>query len=232
MLWDPAIHANFLAAIPTASVLATIFYHYERRRKWIKDVLPAFDGKSDLALCQNVVRQRYSESGASTCIPTIMVALKPGSCKHAIHEPGHETLTPASPPECILPINVFDLEAARDWKGPACSLSDYLACSVPRISGGNEIGVTTLVHTQLPLLCAHPECLATISRSPTINTMIETSWLRVLQITLESATVTRLPITSTISLQAGPGKTDQVEYSLVGTVSYHSSHWTSNILLQ
>jgi hypothetical protein len=132
-------------------------------------------------------------------------------------------------PQTFLALNGFDLLELRERHDETtCTWSDYIASAVPRVSGGNK--GTTLVHeVALPLLCGDLTCLHSNDQSPihSRDTVIETSWPQILQITPDTGGGHgRLPNSHGISFPAQEGL---VEYALVGTTSYRRRHWTSKI---
>lgn len=80
LLWDQNTRKMFLKQLPSDSILAAIFYHYERRREWIygysgNQSMRA--GLNELELAQRVVRhaifskwQLYGRPGEYGCCRT------------------------------------------------------------------------------------------------------------------------------------------------------------------
>jgi hypothetical protein len=59
LLWDQDTRKTFIRQLPTKSILASIFYHYERRREWIYGVTGDQSiraGVNELELAQRVVK--------------------------------------------------------------------------------------------------------------------------------------------------------------------------------
>ncbi|KAJ7207665.1 hypothetical protein C8J57DRAFT_1258053 [Mycena rebaudengoi] len=116
----------------------------------------------------------------------------------------------------LVPVNAFDLWCARDQFGPEASLGQYFTHAIPRISGGNEIGGTTLVH-DLPLPpCTHIDCTGTNS-TVTMRT-IETTWPQILQVNPNTYSAAHLPVPRSFTIANGSDA--PVTYELVGTISY------------
>ncbi|KAJ7431676.1 hypothetical protein FB451DRAFT_1381426 [Mycena latifolia] len=254
LLWDEDTRAAFKAQLPSQTLLSSIFYHCERRRRWVYGLShdsTMIAGLNELGLGQGVVRATifkkwglYADENEYGCAKTWMgrAITEEGTTEnvqlHFMHQHsveatcpfGHTTVTTMSRAQPFFKLNTFDLLELRDTKGPMCTWSDYFASAVPRVEGGNATGGTTPVHEKvLPLLCSHPGCFHSTSQDPidSQTAVIETSWPQVLQITPESGTAARIPNSHIISFPAATS--GHVEYSLVGTISFRRNHWTSKI---
>ncbi|KAF8217308.1 hypothetical protein K438DRAFT_2082802 [Mycena galopus ATCC 62051] len=251
LLWDQSTRKMFLKQLPSDSILAAIFYHYERRREWIygysgNQSMRA--GLNELELAQRVVRhaifskwQLYGRPDEYGCCRTWLThAITDGGTAEKVHlffgrrhswkaicGSGHETVKAIGRPQTFVAISPFDLLDLREKNGSNCTWSDYLASTVPRVSGGNS-GSTPVHEVAWPLLCSDCNCPHSSDESP-INpqeAFIETSWPQILHITPDAGVQDRLPNSHTISFPTVEGR---VEYTLIGTVSHRNSHWTSKI---
>ncbi|KAJ7892868.1 hypothetical protein B0H14DRAFT_3681323 [Mycena olivaceomarginata] len=181
LLWDQNTRKMFLKQLPSDSILAAIFYHYERRREWIygysgNQSMRA--GLNELELAQRVVRhaifskwQLYGRPGEYGCCRTWLThAITDGGTTEQVHlyfgrrhswkaicGSGHETVKAIGRPQTFVAISPFDLSDLREKNGSSCTWSDYLASTVPRAAGGNS-GSTPVHELALPLLCSDHNC--------------------------------------------------------------------------
>ncbi|KAF8185359.1 hypothetical protein K438DRAFT_1766002 [Mycena galopus ATCC 62051] len=239
--WSSQERIAFLSSLPPSSALATFFYHFDRRLKWINERGTSIDGDRILGLGQSLARHAifnkwklYKNKGdygcATTCLhhairdsnTSDMVQLQFG-VGHLLSgrcPAQHLSRTGVGSIQTLLPINRFDLRTARAKQGPSTSLTEYFALCTPRISGGNDDSGTTVVHSLLPPPCSHPDCPPS---TPVLIDEIGTLWPKILHINRETGTETRLEI--------APGGV--IDYELVGTTSFDPprKHWTSKVLI-
>ncbi|KAJ7721712.1 hypothetical protein DFH07DRAFT_946809, partial [Mycena maculata] len=179
---DPSSMLDAEAVIPKQSLLAYIFYHYERRWRWVYSLSNTdtsmaagrvvrqaifkkwriYAKENDYGCAKTWMRHAITDEGASEAVQLYF------GLQHSIQATcpaGHTTVEIMSRPQTFVPINVFDLLELRDKKGPLRSWSDYFASATPRVSGGNESGGTTPVHEKiLPLSCSHLDCACLVTQ--------------------------------------------------------------------
>ncbi|KAJ6535381.1 hypothetical protein DFH09DRAFT_1091717 [Mycena vulgaris] len=225
--WSGAEQAGFLGSLPPNSALATFFFHFQQRLKWIATpsatdiqgtrVLSLGRHNTDVQPLGYIMR-----SGVDVKLHFGVLHIWSGSCPSQ-----HNARVGVGSVQDLLRINLFDLRVARRKRGPATSLTEYFAHCTPRVSPGNDEGGTTVVHSLPQPVCAHLDCAG----SQLLElAAIDTLWPKILQINPECGTEPRLPIDRTFSIDGADGL---ITYELTGTVSFDAprKHWTSKILI-
>ncbi|KAJ7476494.1 hypothetical protein FB451DRAFT_1557372 [Mycena latifolia] len=248
--WSDEEQAEFLTSLPPKSSLASFFFHFQRRLRWIASTSGTdIQGDRELGLGQSVARhaifnrwQLYPNKDDYGCAttwihhalrdsdPPIDVRLQFGVAHIFYGEcPSHHPARiGVGNIQDFLRINLFDLRTSRRKCGSAASLTDYFANCTPRIVPGNDEGGTTVVHSLPAPICNHPDCAG--SQLLGVKA-IETLWPKILHINPESGTHPRLPVALSFSIDDGAGS--RITYELVGTISFDAprKHWTSKLLI-
>ncbi|KAJ7179791.1 hypothetical protein C8R46DRAFT_887044 [Mycena filopes] len=249
--WSATEQTEFLAMLPHDSPLADIFFHFQRRLKWItKTPAVRLEGIRELSLGQGKTRHAIfhrlevyndptaygsatkwmksavQDAGGDDCVQLhfgVLYTLQ-GICQL-----GHSTQDQSGPIQIFPRINQFDLRVARAKYGPDLSLGEYLASATPRFNGGPDQGNSTVLHSLPVSVCFDDACIGLGTK--VIPKTFKITWPKILHLDPDSGTEVRLPIPK--SLRIPDGSNDFVDYELVGTISHNAraSHWTSKFLL-
>ncbi|KAJ7130567.1 hypothetical protein C8R44DRAFT_906239 [Mycena epipterygia] len=213
--WSSTEQRIFLASLPSNSALASFFYHFDHRLKWAQSNSGIIHGLRELGLGQS----NDSDTTLDVHLNFGLGHLLSGACAS-----GHFNRVMVDV-HTLLAINLFDLRITRDACGPAASLADYFIHFTPHISGGNEEGGTTLVHTLPAPFCDDLDCPP--DSQPLLIETVETLWPKILQINPNCGTQPRIPIARSFNINDGTGT--YITYELVGTISFNAprKHWTS-----
>ncbi|KAK7008269.1 hypothetical protein R3P38DRAFT_2551988, partial [Favolaschia claudopus] len=253
LLWDDHARRTFIGILPTNSILATVFYHYERRREWIYGLARDNSlraGLNELEMAQRVVKNAifrkwklYGKPTEYGCAKTWLThAIADGETSEQVHlyfgrqhslrftcASGHTNVIKMGAPETFIAINHFDLLDLRETSNTVCTWSEYFEKTPPRVRGGNS-GSTPVHQLISPLLCLNPICphshstnLATIDPRTVI---VETAWPAILHLSPDASGNPRLPNSYRLAFPAEGGT---IEYTLVGAISYRGLHWTSRV---